>query len=310
MEKHYRCINAVYKERFGSKVAKIPLNAGFTCPNKDGLKGVGGCTYCSKKGSGDTALSPRIPLKIQFYQIKKRMDAKWKQLKYIPYLQANSNTYASLDRLKEIYEEILSFEPQQCVALAIATRPDCLSKEIYDYLEQINRRKKVIVELGLQSANEQTAKRINRCSSNEELIQAVLELHQRKIETVVHIINGLPGETETDMLSTIDFINQLPIDGIKIHCLLILKDTPLYEEYRNQPFHVLSLDEYISICCKQIARMKKDVVIHRLCADALKDDLVAPLWSRNKRVVHNQIDRYLKEHNLYQGDQYKKSQKL
>lgn len=304
--KRYNTIDNYYKNTYNHKVAKIALNANFTCPNKDGKKGFGGCTYCSKLGSGDTAGNVKDSLTIQYKKIKAIMDQKWPNLLYIPYLQANSNTYSSLDKLKKIYSEVLELEPEKTIAIAIATRPDCFNDEIYELLSEINKKKKVIIELGLQTSNEQTAKRINRCSTNQEFIDAVLNLKKRNIEVVAHIINGLPYETNDDMLNTIDFINQLPIDGVKIHSLLILKETTLYDEYLHNPFHILSLEEYVEITCKQIAKLRPDIILHRLSADAKLEDLVEPQWTRKKLVVMNEIDKYLKKHNIYQGDNFNK----
>lgn len=305
MNKNYNTIDNYYKQKYNHKVAKISLNANFTCPNKDGTKGLGGCTYCSKLGSGDTAGNIEDSLTIQYQKIKEIMDQKWNDLLYIPYLQANSNTYGSINKLKEIYNELLLLEPEKTVAIAIATRPDCFSEEIYDLLEEINLKKKVIIELGLQTSNEQTANKINRCSTNEEFISAVTNLKKRNIEVVVHIINGLPNETELDMLNTIEFINKLPIDGVKIHSLLILKETALYDEYQQNPFELLTLEQYTEITCKQIAKLRPDIILHRLSADAKLDDLVAPLWTRKKLVVMNEIDKHLRKHNIHQGDNYK-----
>ena len=285
-------------------IAKIALNANFTCPNKDGKKGFGGCTYCSKMGSGDTAGDKNLPLKEQFYQIKEIMDKKWKDLLYIPYLQSNSNTYGSIEKLKSIYNEVLSIEDNRIVGFAIATRPDCFTEEIYDYLEELNKHIPLSIELGLQTSNEKTAKIINRLSTNEEFIDAVNNLRKRNIEVVVHIINGLPYETETDMLNTIDFINSLDIQGIKFHSLLILKDTKIYEDYLNNPFKILTLEEYTSICVKQIARLKPSMIIHRLAADGVIDDVILPKWPIKKLVVMNEIDKLMRKNNIHQGDDY------
>ena len=302
--KNYNTLTEYYKNKYNKKVAKIALNANFTCPNKDGKKGFGGCTYCSKMGSGDTAGDKNLPLKEQFYQIKEIMDKKWKDLLYIPYLQSNSNTYGSIEKLKSIYNEVLSIEDNRIVGFAIATRPDCFTEEIYDYLEELNKHIPLSIELGLQTSNEKTAKIINRLSTNEEFIDAVNNLRKRNIEVVVHIINGLPYETETDMLNTIDFINSLDIQGIKFHSLLILKDTKIYEDYLNNPFKILTLEEYTSICVKQIARLKPSMIIHRLSADGVIDDVILPKWPIKKLVVMNEIDKLMRKNNIHQGDDY------
>ena len=233
-EKPYNTLTAYYKNKYNAKVAKIALNAGFTCPNKDGKKGYGGCTYCSKLGSGDFAGNKEKSLKEQFNDIRAVMEKKWPNILYIPYLQANSNTYAPLNKLKEIYEEVISIIPEKTVAISIATRPDCLEDDVVEYLGKLNNKIPVQIELGLQTSNEKTANKINRCSTNEEFISAVKRLRRHNIEIVAHIINGLPYETKEDMLNTISFINNLDIQGIKIHSLLVLKDTKLHEEYKNE----------------------------------------------------------------------------
>lgn len=306
-QKHYQTLTSYFQQKYHQKVAKIALNGGFTCPNRDGTKGVGGCTYCSKLGSGDTAGNPLFSLKDQFYQIKSQMVKKWPETLFIPYLQSFSNTYAPLEILKKTYEEILSIEPEKTVGLAIATRPDCFTPELYNYLEQLNKKISLSIELGLQTSNPKTARKINRCSTNEEFINCVNELRKRKIEVVVHIINGLPNETAFDMMKTIDFINSLDIQGIKFHSLLLLKDTPMYNEYQKSPFPILTLEEYVEIVANQIAKLKPNMVVHRLSADAPIDQLYLPKWPIKKFVVMNEIDKYLKKHNLYQGDLFKNS---
>ena len=303
--KNYNALSDYYKTKYNKKVAKIALNANFTCPNKDGKKGFGGCTYCSRLGSGDTAGDRNLSLTEQFYQIKEIMDRKWDDLLYIPYLQSNSNTYGSLEKLKTIYNEILSIDNDKIVGLAIATRPDCFTTEIYDYLEELNKKIPLSVELGLQTSNENTGKIINRLSTNEEFIDAVNNLRTRNIEVVAHIINGLPYETETDMMNTIDFINSLDIQGVKFHSLLILKDTKIYEDYQNNPFHIQTLEEYVDICVKQIARLKPSIIIHRLAADGVINDIIMPKWPIKKLVVMNEIDKLMRKLNIHQGDDFK-----
>lgn len=304
-EKPYNALTAYYAWKYNSKVAKIALNAGFTCPNRDGRKGYGGCTYCSKLGSGDLAGNPEKELFRQFNDIRTVMEKKWPSILYIPYLQSYSNTYAPLEKLKRIYTEVLSFCPEKTVQISIATRPDCLSEEIVEYLGELNRKISVQIELGLQTANEETAKRINRRSTNEEFVQAVKRLRTHNIEVVAHIINGLPYESQKDMLNTVFFLNRLDIQGIKFHSLLILKDTALAEEYETLPFPLLSLEEYTEITAQQITHLKPSVIIHRLAADGVQKDLVAPDWSKKKLVVMNEIDKLLRSRNDYQGKYYK-----
>ena len=240
-DKPYNTLNEYNKIKYGKKIAKIALNANFTCPNKDGKVGFGGCTYCSKLGSGDYAGDKNLSFEKQYYQIKEIMDKKWKNAKYMPYLQANSNTYASISELRKIYNEILEIDSSNTVGIDIATRADCIDENIVNLLKEINQKKDVIVELGLQTSNENTAKKINRCMTNDTFINAVNMLSKANIFVVVHIINGLPYETEKDMLETIEFINKLPINAIKFHSLLILKDTKIEKEYEIFQFHILFL---------------------------------------------------------------------
>lgn len=304
-DKPYNTLTEYNKKKYNAKVAKISLNADFTCPNKDGKKGYGGCSYCSSLGSGDFAGDKELPLKEQFESIKKIMESKWPDSLFMPYLQANSNTYSSLDRLKLIYEEVLSFYPEKCIGISIATRADCLPDDIIEYLGELNKKTHVQIELGLQTSNEETGKRINRCSTNLEMVNAVNKLRKHNIEVVLHIINGLPYETKDDMLRTIDFVNSLDIQGIKIHSLLILKGTKLALEYENDKFPILSLEEYVDITTEQITRLKPSIIIHRLAADGVKDDLIAPKWTIKKLVVMNEIDKKLRRDKLYQGMNFK-----
>lgn len=303
-EKHYNTLANYYLNKYHEKVAKISLNAGFSCPNKDGTKGYGGCSYCSRSGSGDFAGKPSDDLKTQFEKIKEVMVKKWPNTLYIPYLQANTNTYAEVSRLEEIYTKLISLDPN-VVQISIATRADCLENEKIALLSKINKIIPVQIELGLQTSNEKTANLINRGSSNEELIDAVKRLRRENIEIVIHIMNGLPGEDEADMLNTIEFINKLDIQGIKIHSLCILKNTKMGDDYLKKPWPLLSLEEYVKITVEQIRHLREDIIIHRLSADADLKDLIAPLWTRKKLVVMNEIDKLMRKNNFYQGDQFK-----
>lgn len=304
-EKPYNTLTAYYQQKYNNKVAKIALNASFTCPNKDGKKGYGGCTFCSKLGSGDFAGDKNKTFKEQFDDIKAIMEKKWPNILYMPYLQANSNTYAPLNKLKEIYEEVISIYPEKTIGISIATRPDCLPDDIIDYLGKLNKKIPVQIELGLQTSNEETGKRINRLSTNEEFIEAVRKLRNHNIEIVAHIINGLPYETKEDMLNTISLINKLDIQGIKIHSLLILKNTKLALEYEDEKFKMLSLEEYVDITVEQIRMLKPSIIIHRLAADGVFDDLIEPKWSQKKLVIMNEIDKKMRNNKYYQGQKYK-----
>ncbi len=297
--KRYYTLDYFYKHKFNSKVAKISLNANFTCPNKDGTKGIGGCIYCSKLGSGDYAGNVKDDIVKQFNDIKKVMDNKWKDTLYIGYFQANSNTYASVDRLKEVYEPIL--KQDKVIGLAIATRCDCLNDDVLEYLEELNKRTYLVVELGLQTIHEETSKLINRCHTLEEFNEGVKKLRNRNIDVVVHIINGLPNETEEMMLDTVRYLNKLDIQGIKIHMLHIIKDTKLAEYYKKYPFHILTKDEYIDIVIKQLELLKEDIVIHRLTGDPDPSELIEPTWTIKKIDVLNGIDKEMAKRNTYQG---------
>lgn len=295
-EKHYNTLNEFYRKEFGSKVFKISLDAGFTCPNKDGKVGYGGCIFCNGTPYiGDV----KKDLITQFEEIKEMLHKKWKEAKYIVYLEANSNTYAPIDKLKSIYESLIHLD--NVVGLNIGTRCDCLDDEILDYLEDLNKRTFLTIELGLQSSHDETLKLINRGHTKEQFSEAVKKLHSKNINVVVHIINGLPYETEDMMIETAKYVNELNVHGIKIHMLYIEKNTPLAKMYESAPFHILSKDEYITIVSKQLRELNDKIVVHRITGDPNHDKLIEPKWLVKKFVVLNDIDKYLKEHEIYQG---------
>ena len=298
--KRYHTLDYFYKHKFGCKIAKISLNAGFTCPNKDGTKGVGGCIYCSKLGSGDYAGKPNKSLTEQFYEIKSIMDRKWPNTKYIAYFQANTNTYAPVNILKEKYEEVLKIDG--VVGLNIATRSDAITDECLDYLEELNKRTYLVIELGLQSIHEKTNKLINRGESLEEFTNMVKKLKSRGINVIVHIINGLPYETKEDMLETIKYVNNLDIDGIKIHMLHVIKDTKLADLYQKNPFHILTREEYVDIVCDELELLREEIVINRITGDPNPDELIEPKWLIKKFGVLNEIDKEMAKRDSYQGD--------
>lgn len=298
--KPYNSLNEYYKQRYGKKVSKIALNASFTCPNRDGKKGYGGCTFCSG-GSGEYE---DISIAKQFNLVKDIIDNKWPDSLYIPYFQAYSNTYKPLDELKGLYEEAINLAGDKCAGIAIATRADCISDECIEYLGELNK-VPVSIELGLQTSNMDTSNLINRCMTNDEFVDTVNRLRKHNIEIIAHIINGLPNETITDNLNTIKFINSLDIQGVKIHSLLLLDNTKMYDDYKNNPFHILTMDEYVGIVALEIANLRDDIIIHRLQADAKLDHLIEPMWTRKKFIVMNNIDKYLRNNNLYQGKYYK-----
>ena len=293
--KRYHTLNYFYKQKFGKKVFKVSLNAGLSCPNYK----TGGCIFCSHQ-SGDFAGNPHDDLITQFQNIKNMMEKKWPGSLTIAYFQAGTNTYAPLSVLKEMYESVLKIE--NVVGLSIATRSDAISDEVMDYLEELSHRTFLTIELGLQSIHEKTLKFINRGHTLENFKECVLKLKERGLNVIVHIINGLPGETKEDMVETVKYLNSLGIDGIKIHMLHILKDTPLETYYKQKPFHVLSKEEYIDIVCEQLEFLDPKVVIHRITGDPKKEDLVAPEWLIQKFCVLNDIDKEMKKRDIYQGD--------
>ena len=297
--KRYYTLNCFYKKKFNSKVSKISLNAGFSCPNIDGTVGLGGCIFCSKLGSGDFAGDRNLDLISQFNQVKNVMNKKWPNTKYIGYFQANTNTYADVDTLKKYYESILELD--DVVGLNIATRPDAISDEVLEYLVELNKKTFLTIELGLQSIHEDTLKYINRGHDLKCFQDCFNKLKEKNINVVVHIINGLPYETKEMMIDTVKFLNNLGIDGIKIHMLHILKDTKLEKLYNKEKFHVLSKEEYIDIVISQLEYLNEDIVIHRITGDPDTNDLIEPEWLTKKFCVLNDIDKEMVKRNTYQG---------
>ena len=300
--KRYYTLDYFYKHKFNSKVFKVSLNAGFSCPNKDGKVGKGGCIYCSKIGSGEYGGNPKDDLIKQFNTVKDMMLKKWPNAKYIGYFQANTNTYANIDVLKEKYETILSLD--NVIGLNIATRPDSISDECLDYLEELNKKTYLTIELGLQTIHEKTSILINRCHTLECFTDMVNKLRKRNINVVVHIINGLPYESKLDMIETVKYLSKLDIQGIKIHMLSILKGTKLEEMYNKEKFKLISRDEYIDIVCEQLEYLRSDIVVHRITGDPKISDLVEPNWLIKKVTILNDIDKLMAKRNIYQGDKF------
>ncbi|MEG0615701.1 MAG: TIGR01212 family radical SAM protein [Oscillospiraceae bacterium] len=296
--KRYLTYNYYLRRRFGEKVIKISLNGGFSCPNIDGRKGFGGCTYCSPEGSGEFAGNPQDDVATQFEQVKKRLSTKWEGV-YIPYFQANTNTYAPLSRLKKLYEAALSQE--NVVGLSISTRPDCIEDDVADYLAELSKKTYLTVELGLQTIHDETAKKINRCHTYAEFLEGYEKLHSRGINVCVHLIDGLPKETKEMMIETVEKVAKLDIHAVKIHLLHVISGTKLAEEYARGEFSTLELFDYVDIVCDQIERLPKNVIIERVTGDGESESLVAPLWSRKKLVVMNEIDKELLRRKSWQG---------
>lgn len=288
----YTTLNNYLKERFGEKVYKIALNGGFTCPNRDGKIGTRGCIFCSKGGSGDFAESPGLTITEQIENGKKRLEKKIKNGKYIAYFQAFTNTYAPVEKLRAIYTEAI-IHPD-IVALSIGTRPDCLGDDVLALLDELNKIKPIFIELGLQTINEDTARYIRRGYTLEVYDKAVADLHKIGINVVTHIILGLPGESKNDMLKSVEYACKVT-DGIKLQLLHILKGTDLAKDYEQGKFEVLTLEQYTEIIKECVQIIPENVVIHRLTGDGAKKDLIAPLWSADKKTVLNTINRALKE---------------
>lgn len=302
--KRYYTLNYYYRKKYNSKVFKVSLNGGFTCPNRDGTVGTRGCIFCSRLGSGDFAGKKELNLVTQFNQVKDVMLKKWPDAKYIGYFQANTNTYASVEELKEKYETILKLD--NVVGLNIATRSDAISDEVLDYLTELNKRCDLVVELGLQSIHEATLKLINRGHDLNNFYECFKRLKARGIKVVVHIINGLPYETKEMMIETAKYLNSIGIDGIKIHMLHIIKDTDLADMYEKEHFHVLTKEEYIDIVIDQLEYLNEDIVINRITGDPVKEDLIEPEWLLKKFCVLNDIDKEMVRRDTYQGKRVSK----
>lgn len=297
--KRYHTLDYFYKTKFNSKVFKVSLNAGFSCPNLDGTLSNKGCIYCSNSGSGEFAGNVNDDLVTQFNNVKDMISHKWPNSKYIAYFQAHTNTYAPVTTLKEKYESVLNLN--NVIGLSIATRPDAISDDCLDYLEELNKRTFLTVELGLQTIHEKTSILINRCHTLECFKNCVNKLRKRNINVVVHIINGLPYETKEMMIGTVKYLNNLDIQGVKIHMLHIIKGTNLEKLYKETDFHVLTKDEYVDIVCDQLEYLREEIVINRITGDPKIDDLVEPFWLVKKFDVLNSIDKEMVRRNSYQG---------
>ena len=299
--KRYHTLNYFYKNKFNSKVFKVSLNGGFSCPN---FNNGNGCIFC-KHGSGDFAGNIEDDLVTQFHKIKEMMENKWPNSKYIAYFQANTNTYAPVEVLKEKFESVINLP--NVVGLSIATRSDAIDDECLEYLNELNKRTYLTVELGLQSMHDKTLKLINRGHDLKNFEDCVKRLQEKNINIVVHIINGLPYETKDMMIDTVKYLNNLGINGIKIHMLHILKDTPLEELYNKEHFHVLTKEEYIDIVCEELENLDKKIVIHRITGDPTKEELVEPDWLLKKFCVLNDIDKEMVKRDSYQGKKIEKN---
>lgn len=301
-EKRYHTFNYYLKNKYHCKVSKVILDAGFTCPNRDGSKAYGGCIFCSQKGSGDSNEVSDEDLLKQYFHNKKIMDNKWPNGLYIPYFQAYSNTYGPLEKIKKMLQPFLKMD--EVCEIAIASRCDCLSLETISYLNEVSLIKPLWLEIGLQTSNDQCGQQLNRQYSFADFKDALNRIKNTNIKVCIHIMNGLPYETTDDMLKTVQDIKDLPFDGIKIHMLHVIKNSKLGEIYQNKPFALLSKDEYIDLVVKQLELLRPEVVIQRLTGDPLKDDLLAPQWVLKKTIVLNDIDKKMVQLDTYQGARY------
>ena len=289
----YLSFNKYLKDKFGQKVYKISLDGGFTCPNRDGKAGTRGCIFCSKGGSGDFAESREMSITEQIESGKKRVEKKIKSGKYIAYFQAFTNTYAPVEILRQKYEEAINHP--DIVALSIATRPDCLGDDVLRLLDEMNKIKPVFVELGLQTIHQKSAKYIRRGYDLSIYDKAVRDLNKIGVNVVVHVILGLPNESENNMLETVKYVCESGANGIKLQLLHVIDGTDLAKDYEKGLFKTLEFDEYVNLIVKCVKIIPKDIVIHRLTGDGAKKDLIAPLWSADKKRVLNAINKVLRE---------------
>ncbi|WP_047154383.1 TIGR01212 family radical SAM protein [Aneurinibacillus tyrosinisolvens] len=298
-DKRYHTWNYHLRQHFGEKVFKVMLDAGFTCPNRDGTIAIGGCTFCSARGSGDFAGWRRDDLVTQFNEVKNRQHEKWPDAKYIGYFQAYSNTYAPVDVLREYYEVIL--EQEGVVGLSIATRPDCLPDDVVELLAELNEKTYLWVELGLQTVHESTSNLINRAHDTDCYYEAVEKLRKHNIRVCSHIIFGLPQETEEMMMETVRAVAKMDVQGIKIHLLHLLKKTPMVKQYEAGLLEFMEKDDYVRLVVDALEILPPEMIVHRLTGDGPPDLLIGPMWSRKKWEVLNAFDAELMRRNSWQG---------
>jgi len=301
-EKRYHTFNYYLKTRYHRKVSKVILDGGFTCPNRDGSKAFGGCIFCSGKGSGDTNVAPKEDLLKQFEENRKVMERKWPDSLYIPYFQSFSNTYGPLEKIKGMLEPFL--DRKDVVEIAIATRCDCLSEDVVDYLDSLTSIKPIWLELGLQTSNDEVGRILNRQYDFQDLKDALYRLEKTGIKVCIHIMDGLPFETKEDMLKTVRDISHLPFQAIKIHMLHILSDTALADMHEQKRYSLISREEYIDLVVKQLELLPPQIVIERLTGDPVAEDLIEPHWLLNKTTILNDIDKKMRQLDTWQGKYY------
>lgn len=303
MKKRYNTLNDYYREIFGEKIFKVPIDAGFDCPNRDGTVAHGGCTFCTVSGSGDAIVAPDAPIRDQFYKEIDFMHRKWPEVKkYLVYFQNFTNTHDTVDVIRERYEQAIN-EPG-VVGINIGTRPDCLPDETIAYIAELSERMHVTVELGLQTTYDETSEIINRGHNYDLYVKTVKRLRELapKVEIVSHLINGLPGETHEMMVENVRrCVTDNEIDGIKLHLLHLMTSTKMQRDYHEGRLKLLSMDEYVNIICDQLEIIPKNIVIHRITGDAPRDMLIGPMWSLKKWEVLNAIDKEMERRDSYQG---------
>ncbi len=301
----YKHLNKYLKDKFGERTLKICIDGGFTCPNRDGRVGYGGCAFCSERGSGEHIVTDKISNQVKHYFSSYKAE---RANKFIAYFQNFTNTYDSIENLKMKYDAALIDD--RIVALAIATRPDCISEDICKLLKSYSEKYYVWVELGLQTSNENTGKVINRGYTDEQFSAAVSLLNKYNIDVVTHIMVGLPGENFDDIKNTVEFINNHSIQGLKIHSTYVVKNTRLADMYFNGTYTPISLEYYLDCASYILTHISPDIVIHRVSGDAPKDLLIAPDWNLHKKWIINGLDKLLRDKDLYQGMDYKKKEGL
>lgn len=297
--KRYKTWNYYLKQKFGQKVCKLPISGNFTCPNRDGTKSFNGCVFCSGTSHGEVVESSKIPISKQLDMGRSVLSKKWPNSLFLPYFSYNSSTYGSLTKIKSLYEEALKYK--DAVGLCVATRVDCLSDDICEYLEELNNRTNLYVEIGLQTIHDKTAHLLNRQHSYKEFLYGYNKLVSKNIKVCVHIINSLPGETKQMIIETARTISELNPFAIKIHMLYVAKKTVLANWYENGQFKLMSREEYIETVCDQIEILSPEIVIERLTGDCIKENLIAPMWSLKKVTILNDIDKELVRRNSFQG---------
>lgn len=303
MKKRYNTLNDYYRQIFGEKIFKVPIDAGFDCPNRDGTVAHGGCTFCTVSGSGDAIVAPDAPIRDQFYKEIDFMHRKWPDVKkYLVYFQNFTNTHDTVDVIRERYEQAIN--ESGVVGINIGTRPDCLPDETIAYIAELSDRMHVTVELGLQTTYDETSKIINRAHTYDLYIETVKRLRQLapKVEIVSHLINGLPGETHDMMIENVRrCVTDNEIDGIKLHLLHLMTSTKMQRDYHEGRLKLLGMEEYVNIICDQLEIIPKNIIIHRITGDAPRDMLIGPMWSLKKWEVLNAIDQEMERRGSYQG---------